>query len=168
MKLHQPHTRKGFQKLCTLCLSSASTNSSVRSNFDFRLNSCYGLPALRPSYRSRGVWILLTRPVMWNNHLIKALSCWWCYYAVSLPFEVAGAAALFSRVFVVAFSAPDGSDCFLRLDLLVVILIRSSFCSTFSFVEPLDCCLLLDSESASGSKARELSRSWPLSFIWFR
>lgn len=74
---------------------------------------------------------------------------------------------LFSRVFVVAISAPDGSDCFFRLGLLVI-LIRSSFCGAFSFVEPLVCCLLLDSESPSGSKARELRRSWPLSFIWFR
>ena len=57
---------------------------------------------------------------------------------------------------------------FFRLGLLVVILIRSSFCGAFSFVEPLVCCLLLDSESPSGSKARELRRSWPLSFIWFR
>ena len=54
----------------------------------------------------------------------------------------------------------DGSNSFLHLGLFVVILMTSSFCGAFSFVEPL-----LNSESASGSKAQELSRSGPLSFI---
>jgi hypothetical protein len=54
----------------------------------------------------------------------------------------------------------DGSNSFLRLGLFVVILMTSSFCGAFSFVEPL-----LNSESASGSKARELIQSGPLSFI---